>query len=163
LIARDPLTGKDTVLRTDLDPYASPYDWAVCHAGFWIHREHRYVWVAGTRRHHHCPVRWVKYGGSKGFVPLHPHDVAGKTPLNLKHGIFQTTGRKGESVEHVAFNPGKPVKLLDTSPKEFLKPYFPPLQHAETPRLEAHLVKDGFIAGKEGTARPTGTAAKTQL
>ena len=158
VIARDPLTGKDTVLRTDLDPYASPFDWAVCHAGFWIHHEHRYVWVAGTRRHHHCPVRWVKYGGSKGFVPLHPHDVAGKTPLNLKHGVFQTTGRKGESVEQVAFNPDKSVKLLETAPKEFLKPYFPPLQHAETPHLEAHLVKDGFVAGKEGTAKPAGAS-----
>jgi hypothetical protein len=157
LIARDPLTGKDTVLRTDLDPYASPYDWAVCHAGFWIHREHRHVWVAGIKRHHDCPVRWVKYGGAKGFVPLHPHDVAGKTPLNLKHGLFQTTGRKGESVEHVAFNPDKSVKLLDTAPKEFRKPYFPPLQHAETPHLEAHLVKDGFIASKESTTKPAGT------
>lgn len=157
VIARDPLTGKDTVLRTEIDPNSAPYDWAVCHAGFWIHREHRYVWVAGTRRHHHCPVRWVKYGGSKGFVPLHPHDVAGKTPLNLKHGVFQTTGRKGESVEHVAFNPDKSVKLLDTAPKEFLKPYYPPLQHAETPHLEAHLVKDGFIGGKEGAARSAGT------
>jgi hypothetical protein len=158
VIARDPLTGKDTVLRTDLDPYASPYDWAVCHSGFWIQHERRYVWVAGTKRHHHCPVRWVKYGGSKGFVPLHPHDVAGKTPLNLKHGVFQTSGRKGESVERVAFNPDKSVKLLDTAPKEFLKPYFPPLQHAEAPRLEAHLVKDGFIAGKEGTIKPAAAA-----
>ena len=158
LIARDPLTGKDTVLRTELDPYASPYDWAVCHAGFWIQHEHHYVWVVGTKRHHLCPVRWVKYGGSKGYVPLHPRDVAGKTPINLKHGVFQTTGRKGESVEHVAFTADKSVKLLDTAPKEFLKPYFPPLQRAETPRLEAHLVKDGFVVSKEGAIKPAGTA-----
>jgi hypothetical protein len=160
LIARDPLTGKDTVLRSDLDPYASPYDWAVCHSGFWIQHEHRYVWVAGTKRHHNCPVRWVKYGGAKGFVPLHPHDVVGKTPLNLKHGIFQTTGRKGESVERVDFNPDKSVKLLGTAPKEFLKPYFPPLEHAEAPRLEGHLVKDGFLTGKEGTIKPAAAAIR---
>jgi hypothetical protein len=157
LIARDPVTGKDTVLRTELDPNAASYDWAVCHAGTWIHREHRYIWVAGTKRHHHCPVRWVKYGGSKGYVPMHPHDVAGKTPINLKHGVFQATGRKGESVEHVAFNAGTPVKLLSSTPKEFLKPYFPPLQHAETPRLEAHLVKDELAPGKESTTKPVGT------
>jgi hypothetical protein len=157
LIARDPITGKDTVLRTDFDPNAAPYDWAICHAGTWIHREHRYIWVAGTKRHHHCPVRWVKYGGSKGYVPMHPHDVAGKAPINLKHGVFETSGRKGESVERVSFNPDRPVKLLATAPKEFLKPYFPPLQRAETPRLEAHLVKDGLVAGKEGTARSAAT------
>jgi FecR protein len=158
VIARDPLTGKDTVLRTEIDPNSAPYYWAVCHAGTWIHREHRYVWVAGTKRHHICPVRWVKYGGTKGYVPMHPHDVAGKTPINLKHGVFETTGRKGESVERVAFNAGTPVKLLATAPKEFIKPYFSPLQHAETPHLEAHLVKDGFAPAKEGTTKPSGTA-----
>jgi hypothetical protein len=158
LIARDPVTGRDTVLRTELDPNGAPYDWAVCHAGTWIHREHRYVWVAGTKRHHRCPVRWVKYGRSKGYVPLHPHDVAGKTPINLKHGVFKTTGRKGVAVEHVAFNPGTSVKVLNTAPREFLKPYFPPLQHAEAPRLEARLVKDGLAPDKEGMAKPAGTA-----
>jgi len=158
VIARDPVTGKDTILSTEIDPYSAPYGWAVCHAGTWIYRGHGYIWVAGTKRHHHCPVRWVKYGGHKAYVPLHPHDVAGKTPINLQHGAFETTGRKGESVEHVAFNTGTPVKLLDTAPKEFLQPYFPPLQHAETPHLEAHLVKDGLTPGKEGTTKPVGTA-----
>jgi hypothetical protein len=84
LIARDPVTGKDKVLRTELDSTGAPYDWAVCHSGSWIHREHGYVWVAGTKRHQHCPVHWVKYGGTKGYVPIHPHDVVGKLPINMK-------------------------------------------------------------------------------
>ena len=158
LIARDPVTGKETVLRAEFDPNSTPYDWALCHEGTWIYRNRGYVWVAGTKRHHICPVRWVKYGGSKAYVPLHPHDVAGKTPINLKHGVFETTGRKGTSVVHVAFNADTPVKLLNTTPKEFLQPYFPPLQHAETPHLEAHLVKDGLAPGKDSIAKPTGTA-----
>jgi len=158
LIARDPLTGRDTVLRTDYDLRGAPYDWAVCHTGTWIHHEHRYVWVAGTKRHHHCPVRWVKVGRTTGYVPLHPHDVAGKPPLNLKHGVFETTGRKGDSAQHVTLNPETQVKLLTVAPKEFQKTYFPPLQRAETPRLEARLVKDGFAAGKESASKPTGTA-----
>lgn len=157
LIARDPLTGKDKVLRTELDPKPAPYNWAVCHSGSWIQHQHRYVWVAGTKRHHHCPVHWVKYGSTKGYVPIHPHDVAGKPPINLKHGVFEISGRKSESVQQVAFNSSTPVKLLDTTPKEFLKPYFPPLQHAETPRLEAHLVKDGLAPSKDTTVRPIGT------
>lgn len=156
LIARDPLTGRDTILRTYVGSNTTPYFWAVCHSGSWIQREHRYVWVAGTKRHHICPVHWVKYGGSKGFVPIHPHDVAGKTPLNLKHGVFET-GRKGESVKQVAFNSTTSVKVLDGAPKEFLKPYYPQLQHTETPRLEAHLVKDGIGPVKEGAMKPAGT------
>ena len=91
-------------------------------------------------------------------MPLHPQDLAGKIPINLKHGVFETTGRKGTSVEHVAFNANTPIKLFNIAPKEFLRPYFPPLQHAETPHLEAHLVKDGLAPGKESTARSAGTA-----
>jgi FecR-like protein len=157
LIGRDPLTGRETVLRSELVPNARPYDWAVCHSGSWIQREHRYVWVAGTKRHHHCPVRWVQYGHTKAYVPLHPHDVAGKAPLNLKHGVFET-GHKGESVRQVAFDAGKPVKVLEGTPKEFLRPYYPTLQHAETPRLEAHLVKEGLGADRNSTAKPMGSA-----
>jgi hypothetical protein len=66
--------------------------------------------------------------------------------------------KKGESVERVAFNPKESVKVLSAAPKEFLKSNFPPLQHAETPRLEAHLMKDGLVAGKDGTTRPAGVA-----
>jgi hypothetical protein len=158
LIARDPLTGRQTVLRTDYISGGAPYDWAVCHAGTWIHHERHYVWVAGTKRHHHCPVRWVKVGRTTGYVPLHPHDVAGKPPVNLKHGVFETTGRKGESVQHVAFNPDAPVKLLNSAPKAFEKTYFPVIQRAETPRLEAHLAKDGLAPGNDGNSKPIGTA-----
>ncbi|HMH13158.1 MAG TPA: hypothetical protein VK578_08630 [Edaphobacter sp.] len=158
LIARDPVTGKDKVLRTELDSTGAPYDWAICHSGSWIHRERGYVWVAGTKRHHHCPVHWVKYGGTKGYVPIHPHDVAGKPPINLKHGVFEPSGHKGDSVQHVAFNSSTPVKVLDGTPKEFLKPYFSPLQRAETPHLEAHLVKDGLAPGRNTATRPVGTA-----
>jgi hypothetical protein len=158
VIARDPSTGRDTIVSTELDRNAMPYDWAVCHSGAWIQHEHRYVWVAGTKRHHICPVRWVKVGRSTGYVPIHPRDVAGKSPINMKHGVFETTGRKGESVVHVAYNPNTPVKLLGAAPNEFLKPYFPSLQRAETPRLEAHLVKDGFAPGKDSTTKPAGTA-----
>jgi len=158
LIARDPLTGRQTVLRTAYLLGGAPYDWAVCHTGTWIHRERRYVWVAGTKRHHHCPVVWVKVGHTTGYVPRHPHDVAGKPPINLKNGVFETTGRKGESVQHIAYNPDAPVKVLSTAPKAFEKTYFPPLQRAETPRLEAHLVKGELAPGKDGTSKPVATA-----
>ena len=156
LIGRDPVTGKEKVLRTQIYPNAAPYDWAICHSGWWIPYGQRYVWVAGTKRHHNCPVRWVQYGHTKAYVPLHPHDVAGKTPVNLKHGVFETA-RKGESVQHVAFSASTSVKLLEGAPKEFSRQYFPTLQHAETPHLEAHLVKDGIAPGQENNLKATGT------
>ncbi len=141
MVARDPLTGMQTVLRSQLYSNGAPYDWAVCHAGSWIQRNRHYVWVAGTKSHHHCPVRWVEYSGKKGYVPLHPHDVAGKPPLNLKHGVFET-GKKNEPAHQVAFNAATNMKVLSGTPKEFLKPYYPSIARAEAPRLEAHLVKD---------------------
>jgi hypothetical protein len=120
-----------------------PYEWTVCHAGSWIRREHRYVWVVGRKRHHHPPVRWVKAGGKVGFVPLHPRDVAGKPPLNLKDGIFHPTDKKGAAFDHLAFSGDKPLKVLDEAPKAFHIDDLPRLGRAEAPRVEARMVKAG--------------------
>jgi hypothetical protein len=155
-IALDPLTGRQTPLRTGLYPNAAPYDWAVCHSGSWIQRNRHYVWVAGTKRHHHCPVRWVQYQGKKAYVPLHPHDVAGKRPINLKHGVFET-GKKNEPAQQVAFNPATNVKVLSGTPKEFLKSSYPSIARAEAPQLEAHLVKDHPGVAGENNTKSTGT------
>ena len=95
LMGQDPVTGAVTVLDSQVvwgddgfDGYGYggyEYDWAVCHLGSWIYRQHRYVWVAGRHHHHHSPVRWVKANGKRGYVPIHPRDVAGKEPRNLQH------------------------------------------------------------------------------
>jgi FecR protein len=157
LMWRDPVTGQQTVLQPGYLGGA-PYNWAVCHTGTWIHRGHRYSWVAGTHRHHQCPVHWVNYGHSKAYVPIHPHDVAGKSPINMKYGIFVTSGKNGEFVERVAFAPETQVKVLNTAPKEFRAQSYPPLQRAETPRIEAHLVKDGVGPANKTSAKSSGTA-----
>jgi hypothetical protein len=57
---------------------------------------------------------------------MHSHDVVGKTTINMKHGLFEPGGYKGDSVQHVAFNSNTLFKVLDGAPKEFLKPYFRP-------------------------------------
>jgi hypothetical protein len=157
MITTDPTTGAR--LTTDLGGVLvrSPYDWTVCHTGSWIRRQHRYAWVAGTKRHHICPVHWVKYGHAQGFVPIHPRDVAGKPPLNLQHGVFVSTDKRGDTLERVAFNPSTSVKLLGGPPKAFERPYVEPLQRTEEPRLEAHLAKDGNGAVKAAGPRPIGT------
>jgi hypothetical protein len=117
-----------------------PWDWAVCHAGGWVRWQHHYVWVAGEKRHHHRPIRWVKSGRTVGYVPIHPRDVAGKRPVNLKDGIFQVTGKHGESIERINFEEDKPLKLMTEAPKEFRNPDLGPLKSAETPHATAHSV-----------------------
>ena len=186
LIAMDPVTGKEKIIGSELFagftypigysrgrgyrgfgafpslwgyPYLSayPWEWAVCHTGGWIRREHRYVWVAGLKRHHHPPIRWVKSGRSVGFVPLHPRDVAGKPPINLKEGMFVMKGDKGEKgaqLERVDVDTGRPVKLLDAAPKEFRKPEIVALKRAQVPHAEAHAATGMFMASAPRTEVP---------
>ncbi len=124
LISTDPVTGRETLIAAYPSISYAGYDWAVCHTGTWIYRNRGYAWVAGTKRHHICPVRWVKYGGTKAYVPVHPYDVLGKAPLNLKHGVFETSGRKGETAQRVAFDSSKSVMPLMSTPKEFRAQYY---------------------------------------
>jgi hypothetical protein len=142
LVAIDPATHQRRVIYSD-DATDNLYDWAVCHAGYWIHRDHPggrgWVWVVGRHLHHHCPVRWVKYGGKTGFVPMHPRDETGKLPVNLKHGLFLAENRKAGSLEHVAFDPGKDSKALAATPKHFRAGPYVPLPVAAEPRLEARV------------------------
>jgi hypothetical protein len=95
------------------------------------------LWVAGCHRHHQSPVRWVKVHGRLGYVPLHPHDAQGKEPLNLKHGIFVPTDRKGGGVERVAYDRAARVKLLAETPKAYREPTLPMLHATSAPRVEA--------------------------
>ena len=115
-------------------PY--PYRWAVCHTGSWIRHEGRYVWVTGIKRHHHCPVHWVKSGRTVGYVPIHPGDVKGKPPLGLKDGVVHPVDKHGDKAQLVAS--GGPVKVLSEVPKEFRQPATVPLERAEAPRAQCH-------------------------
>ncbi|HEY2036614.1 MAG TPA: hypothetical protein VGG96_06345 [Steroidobacteraceae bacterium] len=149
LISTDPATGLRQTADLGLVPAGERYTWAVCHTGSWIRQGHRYAWVAGTKRHHRCPVHWVKYGHVRGFVPIHPRDVAGKPPLNLQHGVFVPIEKRG-TLERVAFHPDTSIKLLGGPPKEFARLERPTLQRAEEPRPEAHRVAEtGRAGGKD--------------
>ncbi len=170
LIAVDPATGKQTVIDNEFNPFpqdaffagiphrgvwpffgydaywgARPWDWTVCHAGAWVRWHHRYVWAASNRRHHHPPVRWVHNGGHVGYVPIHPRDVSGKPPVNLKDGLFRVDG-KHSTVERVDFEPGKDVKVLTEPPREFRNPQFAMLKVAGEPRAEAHSAWENYHA-----------------
>jgi hypothetical protein len=136
------------------------FNWAACHAGSWIRYGRRYAWVVGGRKHHHCPVHWVKVNGKLGFVPIHPKDVAGKEPLNLKHGIFVPVDKKAGDVRLITYEPGKHVEVLAETPKQFRQPALPVLRAAAAPNVEAHLFRDTLPGVKVAdAARPLNTIA----
>jgi hypothetical protein len=160
LLDRDLGDAEVSSLYGPFDFSGSPFNWAVCHAGSWIQRNGRYAWVVGTRRHHHCPVHWVKAGGKLGYVPIHPRDVAGKEPLNLKHGVFEPIGRKDGTVRLVAYEPAKPVEMLTRIPKQYRAPSLPLTAAVKPPSVEAHAWTDTRPGAKVSiTDRPVSTIA----
>src|ERR1039458_4928112 len=128
---------EERVIDSRLDANLLPYDWAMCHAGTWLYRRNRYVWVVGHKRHHHEPVRWVKSGRTVAFVPIHPHDVKGKPPINGKHEVFAVRNRNGISVERANFDAGHPIELLKAPPREFRKEAQPLLSRTDAPQMVA--------------------------
>jgi hypothetical protein len=121
-----------------------PYAWAVCHSGWWMYdnNRHGYMWVAGPKRHHKFPGRWVKYGGTKAFVPLHPKDVKGQPPLNREHGFAVGKAREGIRLEPVVFGAGHELEAMKEAPREFRHAEEPALAHAEAPRMETRTLHD---------------------
>jgi FecR protein len=155
LVARDPITGRQNVLSSSMT--AMPYDWAVCHAGTWVYHQHRYAWVAGGRRHHHCPVHWVKSGRTVAYVPIHPKDAPGKAPLNQVHGVYALTGKHQSSVEMTRLDASHEVKLLSSPPRQFRTADVPVLVRAANPVVQAHHLQDVLVARKASDVKMTGT------
>jgi FecR protein len=143
-VAKDPITGALSVVDSGIAPSASGWNWAVCHAGSWVQRRHRYCWVVGHKRHHVAPVRWVKSEHKVGFVPLHPYDVKSRPPINRKETVFALNNKNGLTIERLKFEPGKPIEELKSAPREFRDAHLPPLARSEAPHMEAHVMKDGL-------------------
>jgi hypothetical protein len=148
-VQKDPITGKARVVSSGIGGNPVPWGWAVCHAGGWIYRRHRYVWCASVKRHHLEPVRWVKSGHKVGFVPIHPYDVKGRPPINGKEEVFAVNNKNGLSLERVKFDPGHTIDVLKSPPREFRNAYLHPLARADAPRMEAHAMKEP-LAGNKG-------------
>jgi len=143
------------------------YDWAVCHAGSWIPYGNSYAWVVSGRRHHHCPVQWIKTGHRLAYVPIHPKDVAGKTPLNLKHGLYVAVGRKDHSFERTRLDATTQVKVLRGTPRSFRRPAVPVLPAAAAPTVAAHVWNEELASVKSpltaGGKAPLAAGGKTAL
>ena len=133
-----------------------PWWWSVCHSGWWIHRNNRYVWVAGTKMHHHPPIHWIRFGRTVAIVPLHPRDVRGQPPVNREHG-FVTSKEKGGGyvLNPIKFGPEHPLEDMKAAPREFRNPPSPVLGRAEAPHMEMHATRD-FVAARAGMAPVAG-------
>lgn len=155
-VQKDPITGKARLIDTGLGGRSSPWGWAVCHAGGFVHRRHHYVWCAGAKRHHLGAFHWVKSGHRAGFVPIHPYDVKGRPPVNRKEEVYAVNDKHGHSLERIKFDPVHPIEVLKSPPREFRNTYLRPLSPATVPRMEAHALKESLPANKGTTARPAG-------
>jgi hypothetical protein len=126
---------------------ADPYSWAVCHSGWWVPYDNTYAWVPGVKRHHKCPVKWVKFGHKTVAVPLHPKDVKNKPPVNRDHGLEPVKGKNGLHMTPIKFTEGKPVEVLKSPPKEFRNAPGPVLAHAGAPRMQTYALHENAKAG----------------
>ena len=130
------------------------WGWAECHAGSWLYRNNRYVWVVG-RRHHHPPCHWVKSGRTVAYIPVHPHDVKDHAPVNRLNAIFAINDKNGHLVEPIKLETNHPLALLNDPPKD-LRTLTPiPLPHASEPRMQAFRLKD-FATAKGTPIKPVG-------
>lgn len=135
----------------------NPFDWALCHAGAWIRRNNRYVWVAGVKRHHAPPVSWVKDGSTVAFVPVHPRDVKGTPPINREHGFVAEHVKSGYKVSEIRFDTTQRLDLVKSPPRQFRTGPLPSLPRAEAPRMVGHLLKEAPVL-TPGASQPAGSS-----
>jgi hypothetical protein len=148
----DPVTHKRIVLRETIEH--DPWMWGVCNSGGWIPYRNHYRFVAGEPHHHR--VHYVHIGKKICWVPRHPHDKRGQTPLNLKNGAFAARKKPGAPLQFVKWNPSDKVKLLTTKPRQFRSPTAgrPTGTPAQRPDIHARLATRGPV--NVARTQPTG-------
>ena len=162
-VETDPVTGEETVVNQTIVGGAiadeaiwwprDPWTWGLCHSGFWAHvprRGTRFTFIVG-RRHHHPPVHWM-HGKKEGdvYVPAHPSDVKGQTPLNLKYGVFKAKNGPTGPVQRVDFNPKEAYTVLTEAPKEFRDVKYPERVAVQRPEIQGRVVAGGKGPGVGG-------------
>jgi len=146
-----------------------PWGWVPYHYGGWIFSPvYGWMWSPG---HHGSPRIWrpataafVNVGNRVGWVPLHPGDKPGQTPLNIKQGVVMpangNTGAGARSYTRIAVPSDAKVEVLKTPPSNFST-------LARTPESTrppvAGTAPTGATAGFQGTSpHPTTPPTATQ-
>jgi FecR protein len=106
---------------------SAPWGWLPYHYGGWIYAPaYGWMWTpngfggAGGRPITYRPVTavWVNTGGALGFVPAHPLDKSGKTPVNITRGVYPVEGNTIASP--VAVANGEKVSVVKHLPANAL-------------------------------------------
>ena len=122
--------------------FQQPWFLPVCHYSRWVHQGARYRAVIRRKRIHH-PIHWVKLGKQTGFVPASPLDKKGKTPANLRHGIYVPSRKDDiDRIEHVEFKPGENTEILANTPKEFRVATLPEFAKTAPPEIRGRLLTE---------------------
>jgi hypothetical protein len=127
--------------------YGGMYDpmmwsWTVCHTGSWLFQDNRYLWVPGSQIQYQPPVQWVKWGGKQGYVPIHPRDIAGQTPVNLQNGII-ARGKNSLTASPIRIDNTSSVKLLNSPPRAFRDGYSISLARSDSPHMTGRILGAG--------------------
>ncbi len=122
-----------------------PYMWAVCHTGSWLFQNNQYLWVpgSGNQIYSQPPVQWIKLGNKQGFVPIHPRDIAGQTPVNLRNGMIAAPGKGSITPGLIKVNNGSSVKVLNSPPRAFREGYSISLARSDSPHITGRLLGAG--------------------
>ncbi len=128
--------------------YGGMYDptlwsWAVCHTGSWLFMDNRYLWVPGGQIHYQPPIQWIKSGRREGYVPIHPRDINGHTPVNLRNGMIAAGGHNSVAAGPIKINNTSSVKLLNSPPRAFRGGYSISLARANAPHMEGRVLGTG--------------------
>jgi len=142
------------------------WDWALCRAGNWIHREHGFVLVLHKEKkyhhHHHPPVCWVRVGNKTGFVPRDPRDKTGRPPINLKYGLFVPSGKSDQPAKLVQVDPSQKMALIDDPPKGFLD-VVPILTPEQRPVIEGRTLAMNKSPDKSSAGAPAPNEKKVAI
>ncbi len=64
---------------------------------------------------------FVRQNGQLGVVPMHPLDKAGKTPLNLDHGVFSPEPFRNGALPVLSAAGGQKLEVVKAPPRDALK------------------------------------------
>ncbi len=122
---------------------SAPWGWLPYHYGGWVFAPaYGWVWTPngfggyggyGGRPIPYRPVTavWVNAGNTLGFVPAHPLDKNGKTPINITQGVYPARG--SVSASPIAITNGEKVSVMKHAPANALVAGNVPRTVAPTP------------------------------
>jgi hypothetical protein len=136
-----------------------PWGWAPYHFGGWIYSPlYGWLWApggfgwGGWGFWRPSTAVWVRAGSRTGIVPVHPLDVAGRTPINAAQGII-TPASQGGSSGRFSMRDNEKVRVLDRPPRGMVREE---LASAAAPVRVMRSIVAGGAPGRTGGGAASG-------